>query len=79
MTRVLALTGATGVLGGRVAAALARSATADGLTLRLVVRDAARAPALPGTAAFVAGTTPPTSPRPCCARTTPDSTVKPWT
>lgn len=48
MTRVLALTGVTGALGGRVAAGLAASAAADGVTLRLVVRDAARAPDLPG-------------------------------
>jgi NAD(P)H dehydrogenase (quinone) len=41
---VIAVTGATGVLGGRVAARLA----AAGADVRLVVRDAARAPALPG-------------------------------
>jgi uncharacterized protein YbjT (DUF2867 family) len=48
MTRVLALTGVTGALGGRIAAALAATAADDGVVLRLVVRDAARAPALPG-------------------------------
>ena len=53
MTRVLALTGATGALGGRVAAALAATPTDDDVVLRLVVRDPARAPALPG--AEVAG------------------------
>jgi NAD(P)H dehydrogenase (quinone) len=41
---VIALTGATGALGGRVAARLA----ASGAPLRLVVRDARRAPDLPG-------------------------------
>jgi NAD(P)H dehydrogenase (quinone) len=40
----MAITGATGRLGGRVAQRLA----ADGIPLRLVVRDASRAPALPG-------------------------------
>lgn len=40
--RLVAVTGATGALGGRVAAALA----ADGVPLRLVVRDASRAPSL---------------------------------
>ncbi|GAB3351400.1 NmrA family NAD(P)-binding protein [Modestobacter lapidis] len=49
MTRVLALTGVTGALGGRVAAGLARTAADDDITLRLVVRDADRAPALPAT------------------------------
>jgi NAD(P)H dehydrogenase (quinone) len=48
MTRVLALTGVTGALGGRVAAELAATAARDGVALRLVVRDAARAPALLG-------------------------------
>ena len=48
MTRVLALTGVTGALGGRVAAELAATAARDGVALRLVVRDAARAPAVPG-------------------------------
>lgn len=42
---MIAVTGATGALGGRVAARLA--ATGD-VPLRLVVRDAARAPDLPG-------------------------------
>jgi uncharacterized protein YbjT (DUF2867 family) len=46
MTRVLALTGVTGALGGRVAATLAT--VDDDVVLRLVVRDARRAPALPG-------------------------------
>jgi NAD(P)H dehydrogenase (quinone) len=41
---VIAVTGATGALGGRVAARLA----AAGVPLRLVVRDARRAPDLPG-------------------------------
>ena len=41
---MIALTGATGTLGGRVAARL----SAAGAPLRLVVRDAARAPDLPG-------------------------------
>ncbi|MGZ6857420.1 MAG: SDR family oxidoreductase [Blastococcus sp.] len=44
-TGVIAVTGATGVLGGRVAARLAAT---GGVPLRLVVRDAARAPRLPG-------------------------------
>jgi len=44
-TGVIAVTGATGALGGRVAARLAGTA---GVPLRLVVRDAARAPRLPG-------------------------------
>ena len=48
MTRVIALTGATGALGGRVSAGLAATATATDLALRLVVRDPARAPSLPG-------------------------------
>ena len=42
---VIALTGVTGTLGGRVAARLAAAGRSD---LRLVVRDAARAPRLPG-------------------------------
>jgi NAD(P)H dehydrogenase (quinone) len=42
---VIAVTGATGSLGGRVAA---RLAAAGDVPLRLVVRDAARAPRLPG-------------------------------
>jgi NAD(P)H dehydrogenase (quinone) len=41
---MIAVTGATGALGGRVAAGLAEL----GVPLRLVVRDPARAPALPG-------------------------------
>ncbi len=41
---MIALTGVTGALGGRVAARL----SAAGVPLRLVVRDATRAPALPG-------------------------------
>jgi uncharacterized protein YbjT (DUF2867 family) len=47
MTRVLALTGVTGALGGRTAAQLAATAGED-VALRLVVRDAGRAPRLPG-------------------------------
>ncbi|WP_245852970.1 NmrA family NAD(P)-binding protein [Blastococcus aggregatus] len=43
-SRTIAVTGATGVLGGRVAARL----SAAGASLRLVVRDPARAPSLPG-------------------------------
>ena len=42
---MIALTGATGALGGRVAA---RLAAVGGVPLRLVVRDAGRAPHLPG-------------------------------
>ena len=41
---MIALTGVTGALGGRVAARLAGA----GVPLRLVVRDAARVPDLPG-------------------------------
>lgn len=48
MTRLIALTGATGALGGRVARLLAPAAADHDATLRLVVRDPARAPALPG-------------------------------
>jgi NAD(P)H dehydrogenase (quinone) len=48
MTRVLALTGVTGALGGRTAAQLAATAAGDDVALRLVVRDAGRAPRLPG-------------------------------
>ena len=44
--RLIAITGATGALGGRVAERLAGT---DGVRLRLVVRDASRAPDLPGT------------------------------
>src|SRR5919107_3702181 len=43
--RSIAVTGATGTLGGRVAERLAGT---DGVRLRLVVRDASRAPDLPG-------------------------------
>lgn len=43
-TRRIAVTGASGVLGGRVAARL----SAAGAPLRLVVRDPSRAPSLPG-------------------------------
>ena len=43
-SRTIAVTGASGVLGGRVATRL----SAAGATLRLVVRDPARAPSLPG-------------------------------
>jgi uncharacterized protein YbjT (DUF2867 family) len=46
----LAVTGATGRVGGRVAARLC----AAGVPLRLVVRDPARAPGLPGAAVVVA-------------------------
>jgi NAD(P)H dehydrogenase (quinone) len=45
MSRVIAVTGATGALGRRVVERLAR---ADDVRLRLVVRDAARAPHVPG-------------------------------
>ncbi|MCJ1714992.1 SDR family oxidoreductase [Curtobacterium sp. VKM Ac-2922] len=41
----IAITGATGNIGGAVARALA----ADGVPFRMIVRDAARAPELPGT------------------------------
>ena len=50
MAKRLALTGSTGRLGGRVAAQLAQA----GGDLRLLVRDLARAPKLPGTTAVVA-------------------------
>ena len=46
----LAVTGATGALGG----AVARTLAAEGVPLRLVVRDASRAPALPGADVAVA-------------------------
>lgn len=46
----IALTGATGNIGGAVARALA----ADGVPFRRIVRDAARAPELPGTEVAVA-------------------------
>jgi NAD(P)H dehydrogenase (quinone) len=45
MSPVIAVTGATGTLGGRVAQ---RLAAAGDVELRLIVRDAARAPELPG-------------------------------
>jgi NAD(P)H dehydrogenase (quinone) len=48
MTRVIAVTGATGALGSRVADRVAAGAPAADARLRLVVRDAARAPRLPG-------------------------------
>jgi NAD(P)H dehydrogenase (quinone) len=47
MTRVIAVTGATGALGSRVADRVAAGAAAADARLRLVVRDATRAPALP--------------------------------
>jgi uncharacterized protein YbjT (DUF2867 family) len=50
MASELAVTGSTGRLGGRVVARL----TAAGVPLRLIVRDAARAPALPGAEIAVA-------------------------
>jgi uncharacterized protein YbjT (DUF2867 family) len=48
MSRVIAVSGATGALGARVARRVAAGAPAADATLRLVVRDAARAPELPG-------------------------------
>ena len=48
MTRVIAVTGATGALGSRVAERVAAGAAGADARLRLVVRDAARAPELPG-------------------------------
>lgn len=51
MTRLVAVTGATGALGSRVVARLAAAVadgSADDVALRLVVRDAARAPRVPG-------------------------------
>src|SRR4051812_1613630 len=48
MTRVIAVTGATGALGARVAERAAAGASAADAEVRLVVRDAARAPRLPG-------------------------------
>jgi NAD(P)H dehydrogenase (quinone) len=48
MTRVIAVTGATGLVGGRVARRLAAGDSLAAVELRLVVRDAARAPRLPG-------------------------------
>src|SRR3954471_5617155 len=50
MTRVIAVTGATGALGSRVADRLVAGAAAADATVRLVVRDATRAPRLPGAA-----------------------------
>src|SRR4051812_41811468 len=50
MTRVIAVTGATGALGARVAERAAAGASAADATVRLVVRDTARAPRLPGAA-----------------------------
>lgn len=49
MTRLIAVTGATGALGGRVARLLADAPEDHDVALRLVVRDPARAPELPGT------------------------------
>jgi uncharacterized protein YbjT (DUF2867 family) len=49
MSRVIGVTGATGALGGRVVQRLAHPhAGADDVRLRLVVRDAARAPEIAG-------------------------------
>jgi NAD(P)H dehydrogenase (quinone) len=50
MSRVIAVTGATGALGSRVADRVAAAAAAADATVRLVVRDATRAPRLPGAA-----------------------------
>src|SRR4051812_26011419 len=50
MSRVIAVTGATGALGSRVAERVAAGAAAADATVRLVVRDATRAPRLPGAA-----------------------------
>src|SRR3954447_738528 len=50
MTRVIAVTGVTGALGSRVADRVVARAAAEDATVRLVVRDAARAPRLPGAA-----------------------------
>jgi NAD(P)H dehydrogenase (quinone) len=50
MTRVMAVTGATGALGSRVADRVVAGASAADATVRLVVRDATRAPRLPGAA-----------------------------
>jgi uncharacterized protein YbjT (DUF2867 family) len=49
MTRLIAVTGATGALGSRVARRVAGAAADAGARVRLVVRDPARAPQLPGT------------------------------
>ena len=46
MSRVVAVTGATGELGGRVARLVAERRP-DDVSLRLVVRDSSRAPAIP--------------------------------
>jgi uncharacterized protein YbjT (DUF2867 family) len=48
MSRLIAVTGSTGALGGRVAQRVASGAAAAGARLRLVVRDPARAPRLHG-------------------------------
>jgi NAD(P)H dehydrogenase (quinone) len=48
MTRLIAVTGATGALGGRVVDRLAPGLEAADARLRLVVRDPARAPEVPG-------------------------------
>src|SRR5438309_214604 len=50
MTRAIAVTGATGALGARVADRVAAGAAAADAAVRLVVRDATRAPRLPGAA-----------------------------
>src|ERR671939_1090251 len=50
MTRVIAVTGATGALGSRVAERVTAGAAGADATVRLVVRDATRAPRLPGAA-----------------------------
>jgi NAD(P)H dehydrogenase (quinone) len=57
MTRLIALTGATGALGGRVAGRVAAGAAGAGAAVRLVVRDPARAPRVDGAevAAFPGG------------------------
>jgi uncharacterized protein YbjT (DUF2867 family) len=49
MTRLITVTGATGALGGRVARLVAAHAADHGAVVRVVVRDPARAPQLPGT------------------------------
>jgi len=48
MTRLIAVTGATGALGGRVVSRLAAGLDGADARLRLVVRDASRAPSVPG-------------------------------
>jgi uncharacterized protein YbjT (DUF2867 family) len=48
MTRLIAVTGATGALGRRVVERLTPGLDGAGARLRLVVRDAARAPSVPG-------------------------------